>query len=173
MKHLYSFWLLPEEQDNNYLQQIISSLAKGYDAPVFQPHLTLFGLAELSEEDAIGVTNYAALDNVASKAIVKKLNYTSDLFFKTVFIEIENNPTLTTLNGRFEEKIGHLHDYTFDPHISIIYKKISDKTKKEIISKTHVKDSFLMNRVVTVYCGDTEQDLYDIKWNIVHEVMLK
>ena len=38
----YSIWLLPSETDKLYLSQTIQPLGKKYDAPVFDPHCTLF-----------------------------------------------------------------------------------------------------------------------------------
>ncbi|MFN3655557.1 MAG: hypothetical protein ACK4TO_09610, partial [Candidatus Nitrosotenuis sp.] len=39
----YSVWLEPAIKDAKYISKIIKQLGKKYDAPLFSPHITLYG----------------------------------------------------------------------------------------------------------------------------------
>lgn len=37
-----AFWLVPARQEASFLAQIIQALATQYEAPLFEPHVTIF-----------------------------------------------------------------------------------------------------------------------------------
>ncbi|HIA99465.1 MAG TPA: hypothetical protein EYO30_05690 [Gemmatimonadetes bacterium] len=157
----YSIWLLPSETDKLYLSQTIQPLGKKYDAPVFDPHCTLFS---------------PITDPESAKTIIDQLNFKpfevtmsglnqSDNIWKTLFIELENNAQMTILNQLFSQTIDF--EYDFQPHISLIYKELNMNTKKTVIEKLIVKNSYRMGSIAIV---DTSGPVED--WKIVYEVKL-
>ena len=49
----YSLWLMPTGEAYDKFSNLIKRLAKEYNAPIFEPHVTLIGEAMQSEEDVI------------------------------------------------------------------------------------------------------------------------
>ncbi|MEA1881827.1 MAG: hypothetical protein U9N31_05440 [Candidatus Marinimicrobia bacterium] len=157
----YSFWLLPGKEDKAYLSKTIQSLGKEYNAPVFDPHCTLFSPVS---------------DFESAKTIINQLNFKpfevtmsglhqSEIIWKTVFIELEINPYLILLNYLFQQAFDM--DYNFQPHISLIYKEMNMETKMIIIEKLIVKNSYRMSRIAIV---DTTGPVEG--WESVYEILL-
>jgi hypothetical protein len=53
-----AFWLMPAAREREFFSGVIAELAARFDAPVFEPHVTLFG----GEADERQVT--ATLDKI-------------------------------------------------------------------------------------------------------------
>lgn len=172
MKQLLSVWLVPKESDKNYLQTIIQNLAKEYDSPSFTPHLTLISDTNIKLNDLIKI-----IDEVFEKTKAFKIQKTnvsqSELFFKTVFIEFELNENLKTLFNNLSEKIDKRRIEEFNPHISLIYKKMSENEKLNIIKNLSIKNDFIIDKVVINAPGVGQNDFMDISsWRNVYEKKL-
>lgn len=155
----YSIWLIPGEKDQNYLSQIIESLADNYGAPGFDPHVTLFSSIQ---------------DIELAKTIISQINYKpfqlkisglnqSENIWKTIFLELEIDSHLTLLNYIFDKAFNI--EYDFKPHISLIYKKMVAQTKESIMLSLELKNTYLINGIAIV---DTTGPVKT--WNKVHEV---
>ena len=44
---MYAIWLTFSQNDKKYLRKIIKNIAKKYDAPEFEPHITIYGLIDI------------------------------------------------------------------------------------------------------------------------------
>ena len=47
---MYAIWLTFSQNDKKYLGKIIKKIAKKYDAPEFEPHITIYGLIDIEIE---------------------------------------------------------------------------------------------------------------------------
>lgn len=162
-----SIWLIPSEEDEKYLKSIIDDLGRKYQAPSFTPHLTLYGNVNTEPEIAHQAVKESTQEIPPFTLSVDKLNYT-DLFFKTVFIEIQENEILNTLYQRLRNKLGQYGKYSLKPHISLIYKELSEEKKQRIIKGLNIKRDFTVNRMVVVTSGNTEKGRYDVeRWRVL------
>lgn len=140
----YSIWLIPSDSDKVYLSSIIQSLSEAYDAPPFEPHCTI----------------YSSVDDLESaKTIIDQLNFKpfeakvnglsqSDYIWKTIIFELETNPHLLLLHYLFNQAM--LDPYTFEPHVSLIYKKLKTEARKEIIRNLPNIESFSFGSISIV-----------------------
>jgi 2'-5' RNA ligase len=136
-----SIWLEPTKNDAKYLRKIIRDLAKKYGAPEFPPHLTLH--SGLTCEKAMDcVRNCKATPHLARVLDIKH----SDYLWKTVFIRIYKNNRLEGLNKTITECAGTTK-YVFEPHISLLYKRLDARTKKKIIRDLKIKSRFTFDRI--------------------------
>lgn len=164
---LISIWLLPSEEDENYFKSIIDDLGQKYQAPSFTPHLTIYGDVTAEPEVAYQATKDSIQEIQPFTLSGDKLNYT-DLFFKTVVVEIQENPILTIIYRRLKDKLGQYGEYGLKPHLSLIYKELSEEKKQEIIRGVNVKKDFTVNRIVVAMPGNLEKGWYDIeKWQVL------
>ncbi len=162
---MISIWLTPSGADRDYLQKIILNLALQHDAPLFSPHCTLFSPFEsvkLSLEEIFRKVKLFPPVNVTAL----QLSYSSTIW-KTVFIELKKSSNLTKLNRYFESLLLPSQPKKFSPHISLIYKKMDAKIKRDIIEKLSIKDSYLMNKVTAMKTGPDVTG-----WEIKSEVYL-
>ena len=140
----YSIWLMPSDSDKVYLSSITQSLSEAYDAPPFEPHCTI----------------YSSVDDLESaKTIIDQLNFKpfeakvnglsqSDYIWKTIIFELETNPHLLLLHYLFNQAM--LDPYTFEPHVSLIYKKMGEGERERIIQSLSIMSKINFDRIAIV-----------------------
>ncbi len=140
----YSIWLMPSDSDKVYLSSMIQSLSEAYDAPPFEPHCTI----------------YSSVDDLESaKTIIDQLNFKpfeakvnglsqSDYIWKTIIFELETNPHLLLLHYLFDQAM--LDPYTFEPHVSLIYKKMGEGERERIIQSLSIMSKINFDRIAIV-----------------------
>lgn len=140
----YSIWLMPSDSDKVYLSSMIQSLSEVHDAPPFEPHCTI----------------YSSVDDLESaKTIIDQLNFKpfeakvnglsqSDYIWKTIIFELETNPHLLLLHYLFDQAM--LDPYTFEPHVSLIYKKMGEGERERIIQSLSIMSKINFDRIAIV-----------------------
>ena len=113
-------------------------------APIFKPHCTIISpITNLNKAQII----IDQLDQKEFQVNVKKIDESDDIW-KTVFLKLVNNSTLKKINGLFNQAFPQL--YQFDPHISLIYKKLDAKKRKSILTKLDMKKAFIIDKISIV-----------------------
>lgn len=130
---LFAIWLLPAQPSLLSLQGQINHWANLYQAPIFMPHITVFvgssdNVDKLKEVFTKTVTNFTPLQASASRI------EDSDNYFKTLYIQFENNELLKKLNKHLHP-LDNNSDYKFNPHLSLLYKKLDRKTKQQLVNE--------------------------------------
>ena len=160
---MFAVWLLFGKEDTRYLENIIKDLAAQHNSPFFMPHLTVYGLVD---------TNLETLDNLILESIkdikpflVEKYSISySDDFWKTLFIEIKQNLHLNSINEKLKNGLLKFSDYEFLPHISIVYKKMTQNEQKFIAQNINVKNDFLVSKIVIHEFSNNVEE-----WKIIKE----
>src|SRR5438309_3930243 len=137
-----AYWLIPAEPAHNYFQGAINDLARRYDAPLFEPHVTIH----------VGANHIDVAEHALSKAArecqsitVKTLGIDhSDEFIKTLFVQFALNTKLQQLNTIVRSAAEDSSDYKLNPHLSILYKKIPPVVRSEMADSINVPFSELM-----------------------------
>lgn len=143
----FSIWLEPTMKDSIYLKNIIKELAKNYGSDVFDPHITLFSGIERSNLAVSAIKHCHSHRSVRTRIIDIK---SSEVIWKTVFVNVQNNPSLLQLNHTIKKIAGMNNTYRFQPHISLIYKILDSKTKREIIKKLKIKSTFCFDKISAI-----------------------
>jgi len=94
------------------------------------------------------------------------LNHTMNIW-KTVFIELEDSPELLDLQQNIVSSIPNLKPYSFEPHISLIYKEMPMEKKEKIIRNLAVRNSYKMDKIIAMKTGPNVD-----QWEKVMEVSL-
>ena len=160
---MFAVWFLFGKEDTRYLENIIKDLAAQYNSPFFMPHLTVYGLVDI---------NLETLDNLILESIkdikpflVEKYSISySDDFWKTLFIEIKQNLHLNRVNEKLKNGLSKFSNYEFLPHISVIYKKMTENEQKFIAQNINVKNDFLVSKIVIHEFSNNVED-----WKIIKE----
>ena len=160
---MFAVWFLFGKEDTRYLEHIIKDLAVQYNSPFFMPHMTAYGLVD---------SNLETLDNLILESIkdvkpflVEKnsISYSDD-FWKTLFIEIKQNLHLNSINEKLKNGLSKFSNYEFLPHISVIYKKMTENEQKFIAQNINIKNDFLVSKIVIHEFSNNVED-----WKIVKE----
>jgi 2'-5' RNA ligase len=118
-----AYWLIPTEPARSYFQKVINDLAQRYNAPVFEPHVTVH----------VGANCPAAAEGVLSKAasgcdqiLLQALEVSaSSEFIKTLFVQFNVTTQLRQLNQSVRNAAQDSSDYQLNPHLSLLYKRMS------------------------------------------------
>ncbi len=134
MEVTYSIWLTLSKTDEAYLTRIIQALSKEYIAPAFRPHCTVFSPWELNPDDLVQATDW---NEVGEFSVEMTRIHHSDWIWKTVFIELKPNQKLIWIN----QQISRLSSgqYSFRPHISLIYRKMNQQKRQELCDRLELK----------------------------------
>ena len=96
-----AYWLIPSEPAHSFFQRIINDLARRYEAPVFEPHVTIHVGADRPD------TAKKALEDAAHECqLVRQTPLRidqSDEFIKTLFVQF----AMTAELGKINDIIRH------------------------------------------------------------------
>ena len=143
---MYAFWLILEKSDQRLIQGIINDFGKRFEAPSFLPHITVYGLVNTKLEYLSTIAEEISSNFKPFKVKLLNLAY-SDEIWKTLYINIKLDKNLNTIYHHLQKNLRMINDYKFEPHLSLIYKKIPLNEKKEIISNFELKQSVKIDKI--------------------------
>ncbi|HEY4680377.1 MAG TPA: hydrolase [Nitrosarchaeum sp.] len=163
---MHAIWLTFSKNDRDYLKKIIDEISEKYNAPKFEPHITVYGLID-SEMRLIDSIAKEVILNCNSFLIKKSEILQSDELWKTVYIELKMNNQLELIHKNLKKHFEKISKYEFKPHISLIYKILPIEEKIKIINELDIKSEFMIKKlVVQKFFPEVE------KWKIVKEYNL-
>ena len=148
---MVAFWLVPAADDRDYLSSLIDLLAVRFDAPRFEPHVTLFGATDLTAERAAQV-----LDELPRmkpiKLAVDRVEY-SEKYTKTLFVQFDESAKASALTESIRAASGSANEYQLNPHLSLVYKKLPEREKAEVADSLELPFELVTFDVVKVITG--------------------
>ncbi len=127
-KRAIVYWLLPAKAERELFCQIIKILCHELDAPNFEPHVTISLSRDLKTKPK------EVLRKLRSKPIRMRITgtATSSQFTKTLFVRLKANGSFDTLTTALAAAAKIRSTRVRNPHISLLYKKSSPATKREL-----------------------------------------
>ena len=147
-------WLLPAEPARKFFRLVIARLAAEYDAPIFQPHLTL------------GPGSPAMPERVFREPI--RLHgcgvYFATQFTKTLFVRFAPTPELKELR----KSLG-MPARAFDPHLSLLYKNLPMEQKTRLAASITLPfPAVTFDTVQVVHCPSPTATRADVEsWRVL------
>jgi len=160
---MFAVWALFDNYDQDYLYQKIQELSRLYESPIFIPHITAYGLVDTSLE-TIDKIVLDSIKGVLPFNIEKNVINFSDNFWKTLFIEIKPNDYLENINKKLTERLSQFSKYEFLPHVSLIYKEMSQDNKQKLANELDIKNNFRISRMGILQFSEKIEN-----WKIVRE----
>lgn len=163
----HTLWLIPTGKAYEKFSNLIKKLAKEYNAPVFEPHITLLGDFMQPEEECIELTKQLVSGQNPFIITMDEIDY-EDFYFRTLFVRAEKSGTLLNLHNRSKE-IFEMNIPPYMPHLSLLYGTFPVETKEKIIKEIGRDQSaqFEISSVHLIKGGEVED------WQIVGEFPLK
>jgi 2'-5' RNA ligase len=131
-----AYWLIPSEPAYSFFQRIINDLARRYDAPVFEPHVTIHVGADRADaaENALGeAARECKLIGLTPLGIDQ-----SDKFIKTLFVQFAMSAELQEINDMIREAANDSSQYQLNPHLSLLYKNLATGPRRELAASINV-----------------------------------
>ena len=162
-----AYWLIPGEPAHSFFQRIINDLARRYDAPVFEPHVTI----HVGTDRADAAEN--ALGDVAREC--KRIGLTpcgidqSDEFIKTLFVRFPLSAELRKVGDIIREAANDSSQYELKPHLSLLYKNLAAATRRELAASINVPFSEVtFDAIKAVRCVSPTESGADVEaWYVV------
>jgi 2'-5' RNA ligase len=129
-KEILTYWLIPAEPARSYFRSLIQDLARRFDAPVFEPHVTLY-VTEPANENPAGVLKETFRNITPLHLSITAIKY-SDQFTKTLFVEFQPDDLLASLKEKLRAASVSRPEYQLSPHLSLIYKRMSRTAKMKL-----------------------------------------
>ncbi len=167
-----AYWLIPTEPAYCSFQRIINGLAGRYDAPVFEPHMTIHIGASRAEAAS------RALADAAHECTLIALNPTridqSEQFTKTLFVEFAVTAELRQLNELIRNTAHDSFQYQLKPHLSLLYKRMAAETRLDLAASIKVPlREVTFGAIKAVRCISPTQSRADVEaWRVIEAVSL-
>ena len=133
---ILTYWLIPAEPTRSYFCSLIGDLARRFDAPVFEPHVTLYVTKATSENPASVLQS--VLKNFKPLRLAVAGLDCSDEFTKTLYVQFEPDAALHRLSDKLRAASLSQRDYELNPHLSLIYKTMTPEAKREIMNSLNL-----------------------------------
>jgi 2'-5' RNA ligase len=162
-----AYWLIPSEPAHRFFQRIINDLARRYDAPVFEPHVTIHVGADHADaaENALGAgARECRLIGLTPFGIDQ-----SDEFIKTLFVQFATSAELRKINKIIRKAANDSSQYELKPHLSLLYKDLATATRRELAASIKVPLSEMtFDAMKAVRCISPTQSRTDVEaWRVV------
>jgi cyclic phosphodiesterase-like protein len=160
-----AYWLIPAEPEHELFRTIIRILAKQFDAPRFEPHLTL--LATRQDRQPLA----KLLRAIKASPIRLKIRgvASSPRFTKTLFVRFVPNKSFDDLVFDLTRVTRSRAKSVRDSHVSLLYKKMSILTKRELAAaiKLPIRE-VTFNSIRAVRCISPTTTRRDVEaWRVI------
>ena len=168
-----AYWLILSEPAHGFFQRIINDLARRYDAPVFEPHVTVHVGADQADAAA------KALEKVASECKLVRLMPLridqSDEFIKTLFVQFAVTAELGRINGIIRHAANDSPQYELNPHLSLLYKNLPAATRSELAASITLPFSEIsFGSLQAIRCVSPTQKCADVEaWELIASRILR
>ena len=161
-----AYWLIPTEPARNFLQGVINDLARRYNAPVFEPHMTIHVGSDGVEAEEVIAKVVRGCRSVQTK-VLKVCE--SGEFIKTLFVRFASHRKLQQLNETIRDSAQDSSDYQLKPHLSLLYKTMSILERRQLAHS--IRLPFLevtFDSIKAVRCTSPTRNRADVEaWRVV------
>jgi hypothetical protein len=162
-----AYWLIPSEPAHSFFQRIIDDLARRYDAPVFEPHVTVHVGADHADaaKKAVGdAARYCKLSGLTPLGIDQ-----SDEFIKTLFLQFAISAELRKTDDIIRQAANDSSQYELRPHLSLLYKNLAAATRRELAASINGPLSQVtFDAIKAVRCVSPTKSRADVEaWHVV------
>jgi 2'-5' RNA ligase len=167
-----AYWLIPAEPTRSIFQSLIADLARRHDAPVFEPHVTMFVGANHPK------AAQRALSHVGRHCAAITLDaleiHQSNEFIKTLFVHFAPSVELERAKNTIRSAGRDSSDYDLNPHLSLLYKALPMTIRRELAKSINLPFSKItFNAITAVRCMSPTQTTADVAaWQILGTTLL-
>jgi 2'-5' RNA ligase len=167
MQTVIAYWLIPAEPAHSFFQRIINDLVRRYDAPVFEPHVTIHVGADRADaaKNALGdAARECKLIGLTPLGIDQ-----SDEFIKTLFVRFPVSAELRKINGVIRQAANDSSHYQLNPHLSLLYKNLAAANRRELPTSISVPlAEVTFDAIKAVRCVSPTKSGADVEaWHVV------
>ena len=170
---MIAYWLIPSAPRRDFFATLIAELAQRFDAPIFEPHLSIFA-EPANEAHARRVIKEVAADFGPIGMSVVGIRF-SEEFFKTVFVQFSASAAITQLSAAIQSRSIDAGEFHLDPHLSLIYKNMSPDDKNKLAGSLRLPfDEVMFDSVAAINVPNGARTRTGVEsWETVAERRMK
>jgi len=128
----YSIWCIPDEGSELYitLQRHVADLSLRFDAPIFDPHVTLIGWLKGDTDEIVEKTMHLARQTKPFEIRLNGIGLTNDPL-KCLYIGVQPSSELQDANALARKIFGKKDRIPYAPHLSLLYGDFPRKDREE------------------------------------------
>jgi 2'-5' RNA ligase len=167
MSTAIAYWLIPTELTRGFLEKLIADLARRYDAPVFEPHVTLYVGSDRAEV-ADQIVSQAATGQEPIQLEVVDVRH-SALFTKTLFLQLALSAKLQRLSELIRQRSPPSFPYYLNPHMSLLYRRMSLAARRELARSIRLPFSeVVFDSICAVRCTSPTRNRAEVEaWRVI------
>ncbi|MGI9047027.1 MAG: 2'-5' RNA ligase family protein [Burkholderiales bacterium] len=165
-----AFWLIPAQPQLDQFRALISSLAREYDAPVFEPHITLHVGLRTARDDIAELLRRVAAASEPIPLVAGNTSH-SDALFKTLFVEFYDSKIrdseLRALHCQFQAGLQRFSEYALASHLSLLYKEVPAGSRAALAERhVYAGQRIVFDTVAAVRPAPEQSDWSEIqRWD--------
>ena len=136
------YFLLPAEPFYTEFQETIRQLARELNAPVFEPHVTVFVAHESPEDNASAILHRVTAHLCPLLLTAAEYAWTP-MYTKSLFLEFDADASLTQLHATLRKLSAMPTNYELRPHLSMAYKQMTPDLQENIARELAVPRSLI------------------------------
>jgi hypothetical protein len=172
MNRRVSFWLLPALPEREQLRARIAELAARFNAPMFEPHVTLYS-GELTQDDDVAAAVEAAARAMSPVTLRSTGVAQSEVFTKTLFIEFAAEERLSVASDAIRLRLRVGTPYELKPHLSLLYAELSSTVRAELTREFAPPPPVTFDRLQAIVSAGSIRRREDVEaWRVVAEAPL-
>jgi hypothetical protein len=175
MKDYYGCWMHLSKKDNKFLSPIIKKLSEKYVyGDIFPPHISVSTYHRIELEEAM-LSATKCIKGTKKFEVEKDSIRYSDLWHKTLYLQLKNDPNLVKINNCLNKTFGKAQSpYLFNSHISLLYKEgLAVKEKNYLAKMLKVPRKYIVSSIAVVV-AENKNDPRDYGcWKVVFEKELE
>jgi hypothetical protein len=171
-EEIVTYWLCPAEPERNQFARLIGDLAVRFDAPAFEPHVTIH-VTSAERENPETVLDQTVKGRRPYLLSVRGLDY-SDKYTKTLFVQLVPDTELAQFSEDLRRASASPGDYQLNPHISLLYKTMDEETKRQLAASIILPFAAVsFSRVKAVLSPAEIKSRADVEaWRVIAECSL-
>jgi 2'-5' RNA ligase len=168
MSTAIAYWLIPSEPTRGFFEKLIVYLARRYDAPVFEPHVTIHVGPDRAEAAAEQIVSQAAIGCEPIRLEVLDVHHSGE-FTKTLSVQLALNANLQRLSKLIRGASQTPSDYQLEPHVSLVYRRMSLAARRELARSIRLPFSTVVfDSIKAVCCASPTRNRAEVEaWRVI------
>lgn len=164
---IIAYWLILAEPGRSVFQTLINDLARRHDAPVFEPHVTIF-IGANRPKAAQATLSHVGRHCTAITLDALEIHHSSE-FTKTLFVQFAPSAELEGLKDAIRSAAQDSSHYDLNPHLSLLYKTVPTTVRRELAKSIKLPFSEItFNTITAVRCVSPTQTTADVAaWRVM------
>lgn len=162
----YSLWIIPENESQLEMQQVVKKYSQQFGYTQFTPHVTLYEVSGREEQEVI-----EGVKQIASEIEPFELEFGdvefSTTYFQSVFLRVKTVAHLLNAHLKLRMKFNSDDNHVYMPHISLVYGEHDMETKEEIAKEIKINSKGFKAEKISIV-KSTSNDPKD--WHVIEQV---